>query len=189
MKAVKSIEFWKCMRTWCIFESKYILSRRFLEADSSDHFQILYSDFMDIGDKQRRSFDLKKWNVWELLNFENRLGLNAFSSQCAFCPGCFSKIIHRMVFKFYILFLQILKMCNVVVLVEKIENCKKKIGFWKYRRAVHLRINVYFVQVVSRSRWILFKCCIVMLQILKKCNVVVLIKKRKLSNLPVFENR
>ena len=61
-----------------------------------------------------------------------------------FCPVCFSKTIHRIVFKFCItlIILQILKMCDVVVLIKK-KNCQNS-GILKINEdLVHFQLNVH----------------------------------------------
>ena len=98
----------------------------------------IYSDSTDIDHVQRRNFDSdKEWKLYNLLNFENWLGLCAFSNQYIFFPGGFSKTIHRVIFKSYIVILQILKKCNVVDLIEKSQN-------YRFLKIIHLiKINLY----------------------------------------------
>ena len=77
------------------------LSRLYLKDYSSDRFLISYGDSTYLEDL-----------VHFLLNVH-----------C--CPGGFPKTIHRIIFRFYIVILHILKVCNVVVLIDKIiEDCQ-----------------------------------------------------------------
>ena len=120
----------------CVFESMCILSMRLLKGYSTD--------------VQRRSFDWKKkLKLSKLPNSNNVWGLNAVSNfLCTFCPGCFSKTIHGIIFKLFIVILHIFKMCNVVVMLEK--NIVKIVEFWNWLGLNAFSSNVHFVQAVSR---------------------------------------
>ena len=99
-----------------------VLPKLYLKDYSSDHFQILYIDSTLLEDVQPCSFGWKNWKLSKLSNFEYLWGI--FRLNVYLCPGCFSKTIHRIVFKLHKMILQILKLCNVVVLIGKIENCQ-----------------------------------------------------------------
>ena len=96
----------------------------FLRGYSSNRFQILYSYSTYIEDLQRRKFDRKTENCLNLRILRVYEDLELFRLNVLFRPGCFSKIVHGILLKFSIDILQILKMCNVVVLIAKFENCQ-----------------------------------------------------------------
>ena len=121
--------------------------------------------------------------VWEGDRYEHvhlSVRLSVCRSVCPhFCPGCFSETIHPIVFKFYTVILQIFKMCNVVVLIEKIEKCQNYRILKIYEDLVHFRRSIHFCpgcysKAINRM---VFKFYTVILLILKMCNVVVLFEK------------
>ena len=69
------------------------------------------------------------------------------------CPQfvqAISQTIHRIVFKFHIGVLQILQICIVNVLIEKIENCRNYRVLNINEDLVHIHSMCTFAQAVSR---------------------------------------
>ena len=109
--------------------------------------------------------------------------LSAFSNKCTFCSGGFSKTVHPIVFvlKCYMLLLQILKLCNVVLMIEQ---------KWKFEKLLNFEIwldlnDIDIVCILSRRflknhgiHRIIFIFYLEIYQILKKYTVVVLIEKK-----------
>ena len=115
-------------------------------------FQILYIYSADTEDVQRRCSDWKKnWKLSKWSNFENLWGFRLYVH---ICPGCFSKTIHQIIFRFHILLLHILNKCNVVVLIEKKTNnqnyqhCENIWGLGTFSN------QCTFVQAISRKLFI-----------------------------------
>ena len=82
-------------------------------------FSNFYSDSTYLEDVQRRTLEWKKnHKLSKLSNFENLWGLECiFDSMCTFVQAISQR--------FYLLILQILKLCSVVVLIEKKNgNCQ-----------------------------------------------------------------
>ena len=109
---------------WRIFDSMCILSRRFLKDYSSDRFQIVYIDSRDTENEERRSFDWNKLNIVKIIEFSKYMRTKCIFNQCIFYPGGFSKTFHRIIFRFYIVILQIPQNCKVIAFIEKRENCQ-----------------------------------------------------------------
>ena len=150
-----------------------VWSRLYLKDFSSDRFQI-YMVILHILKIVKNCKKLKMFLILKIYEDLVHFRLNVH-----FCPGCFSMTIHRIVFKFYILTLQILKICNVVVLIENVENCHNYLFLKIYEDLVRFRLNVHFCpSCFSKTiHRIVFKFYILFLQILKMFNVVVLIDK------------
>ena len=102
----------------CLFVCPQSFSRLYRKDYSSDRFQILHTDSTYPEDMQRCSLSekIEKCQNYQILKIYE--DLVHFRLNVQFCPGCFSKTIHRIVFKIHILLLQISKMCNVLVLIE-----------------------------------------------------------------------
>ena len=87
---------------------------------------------------------LKKCNVVFLNEtIENCQNYRIVKIYVHFFPGCFSITNHRIVFIFCILLLQMLKICYVVVLSDRIGNCQKYRILKMYEDLPHIRINVH----------------------------------------------
>ena len=73
--------------------------------------------------------------------------------------------------------LHYMKMCNVVVLIEKIDDCQNYQILRIYEDLVHFPLTVHFCPGFSDTiHQMVFKFCTVILQKLKMCNVVVVIE-------------
>ena len=133
----------------------------------------------------------KHWKLLQLSNFENwLLRSKAFSTQCVFCTGVFSKTVHRIIFKCYVVILQKLKKCNVLVSIEIIDNCLKYPILTFYEDfcvfdpvCTFVIINAFPTQCAfcpsdfSKTTQRINGNCI---QKLKECSVVVLIVKTEI---------
>ena len=101
--------------------------------NSSDRFQILFSYSTDIADVQCCSFDWKNQNCQNYRILKIYENLVHFRLSVHFCPGCFSKTFHRVFINLHIMNLQMLKLCSVLVLIEKLQIVTI-IEFWKFIR-------------------------------------------------------